>query len=73
MKYKTREIKDEIFEVVRKMQPVTAKEVCMVLRETHGIQMSEEEMYEHLERLRSSFPTRLVHAGPDRYHLIDLK
>lgn len=55
------------------MQPVTAKEVCMALRETHGIQMSEEEMHEHLERLRSSFPTRLVHAGPDRYHVIDLK
>lgn len=55
------------------MQPVTAREVCTALRETYRIQLSEEEMYEHMERLRSSFPTRLVHAGPDRYHVIDLK
>jgi len=71
--YKTLEIKDKVFEVVRKMQPVTANEVCKALRKTYGLRMAEEEMHEHLERLRSSFPTRLVHAGPDRYYVIDLK
>jgi len=55
------------------MQPVTAAEVCKALRETYCIQIPEEEVYEHMERLRSNFPIKLAHAGPDRYCIIDLK
>jgi len=55
------------------MQPVTAREVCEALRQTYDVRMSEEEAEEHMERLRSDFPTKLAHAGPDRYHIVDLR
>ena len=61
-----------LFAIVEALQPVTTRGVQEDLERRHGLQVETAELVRYLEWLRSGFPRRLVHAGPERWAVIEL-
>jgi len=68
----TEENSSRIFEIVAALQPCTAKQVQEELARRHDLQAPLEQVVHYMEFLRSSFPRKLAHAGPDHWVVIDL-
>lgn len=66
------ETSDRIMTIVEELQPVGAPRVQEELARRHGLEVELEPLVRYMEMLRSGFPRRLVHAGPDAWALIDL-
>jgi len=62
----------KIMAVVESLQPVTAERVQEELAHKHGIEADLDQVVRYMEWLRSGFPRKLAHAGPDAWVLIDL-
>ena len=58
--------------IVEELQPVTAKQVHEELARRHGIEADLDQVVRYMEYLRSGFPRKLAHAGPDAWVVIDL-
>jgi len=71
-----RKLNDEstnrIMEIVEDLQPVTAQRVREELKRRHGMDPELDQLVRYMEWLRSSFPRKLAHAGPDAWVVIDL-
>lgn len=61
-----------IFALVAELQPCTAAQVGEELARRHGLQTPPEQVVRYMEWLRSSFPVKLAHAGPDLWVVVDL-
>jgi hypothetical protein len=61
-----------IFAVVAELQPCSAARVGDELARRHGLQAPPEQVARYMEWLRSSFPVKLAHAGPDLWIVVDL-
>ena len=61
-----------VMDIVDDLQPVTAERVHEELARRHGIEADLEQVVRYMEYLRSSFPRKLAHAGPDAWVVIDL-
>jgi len=62
----------EIMAIVEELQPVTADRVQEELARRHGLEVDRAQLVRYMEWLRSGFPRKLAHAGPDAWALIDL-
>ena len=62
----------KIMAIVESLQPVTATQVQAELARRHGIEVDLDQLVRYMEWLRSGFPRKLAHAGPDAWVLIDL-
>ena len=62
----------KVMDIVEELQPVTAKRVHEELARRHGIEANLDQVVRYMEYLRSSFPRKLAHAGPDAWVVIDL-
>ena len=63
---------DRIMTIVEELQPVGARKVQEELARRHGLEVELEPLVRYMEWLRSGFPRKLAHAGPDAWALIDL-
>ena len=63
---------DRIMTIVEELQPVTAREVREELARRYGLEVELEQLVRYMEWLRSGFPRKLVHAGPDAWGVVDL-
>jgi len=63
---------DLIFAAVAAVQPATAAQVQEELQRRHGAEVPLERLVHYMEFLRSSFPRKLAHAGPDHWVVVDL-
>jgi len=68
----TQDNTDIIMAIVEELQPVTAKQVQEELARRHGIQEDLDRVVRYMEWLRSGFPRKLAHAGPDAWIVVDL-
>ena len=68
----TPELRDALFAIVQQMQPCTLREVVALLAQDHGIQMEPEQVRAVLEEMRTCYPRRTIHAGPDRWGALEL-
>jgi transposase len=68
----TEEQSNRILDIVAELQPVTAARVQQELATRHGIQADLEQVIKYMEWLRSGFPRKLAHAGPDLWTVVDL-
>lgn len=66
------ETTNRIMDIVEELQPVTAQRVCEELKRRHGMDPEFDPLVRYMEWLRSSFPRKLAHAGPDAWAVIDL-
>jgi len=62
----------KIMDIVEELQPVTAQRVREELARRHGIAADLEQVVRYMEWLRSGFPRKLAHAGPDGWIVVDL-
>ena len=62
----------KVMDIVEELQPVTAQHVQEELARRHGIEADLDQVVRYMEYLRSSFPRKLAHAGPDAWIVIDL-
>ena len=62
----------KIMDIVGSLQPVTAGQVREELARRHGIEADLDQLTRYMEWLRSGFPRKLAHAGPDAWVLVDL-
>ena len=62
----------KIMAIVEELQPATAKQVQQELTRRHGIAADLDQLVHYMEWLRSGFPRKLAHAGPDGWAVIDL-
>ena len=65
------EIKARIIAVVEENQPVTAAEVCELLKREYQLIVSADEANMYLLKMRTDFPKRIARSG-DRYNVLDL-
>ena len=63
---------DQIMAIVEELQPVTANQVQEELARRHGVEAELDQVVRYMEWLRSGFPRKLAHAGPDAWVVIDL-
>ncbi len=63
---------DRIMAIVEELQPVMARQVREELARRHGLEAELEQVVRYMEWLRSGFPRKLAHAGPDAWVVIDL-
>ncbi len=63
---------DRIMAIVEELQPVTARQVREELACRYGLEAELEQVVRYMEWLRSGFPRKLAHAGPDAWVVIDL-
>ena len=63
---------NRVFAIVAELQPVTAQRVREELQRRHGMQVEPAEVVHYMEWLRSGFPRKLAHAGPERWTVVDL-
>jgi len=63
---------DRIMAIVEELQPVMAWQVREELARRHGLEAELEQVVRYMEWLRSGFPRKLAHAGPDAWVVIDL-
>ena len=66
------EASEMIFEIVERLQPATAEQVREELASRYGVCAERAAVVHYMEWLRSSFPRKLAHAGPDLWILVDL-
>lgn len=63
---------NRILDIVEALQPVTARQVQEELQSRHGVAADLEQVVRYMEWLRSGFPRKLAHAGPDLWIVVDL-
>ena len=68
----THQQSDWIFDIVAAFQPVDAAREQQELAERHGVTADLPQVVKYMEWLRSSFPRKLAHAGPERWTVVDL-
>jgi hypothetical protein len=68
----SQETSDLIFAAVADIQPATAAQVKEELQRRHGGEVALERLVHYMEFLRSAFPKKLAHAGPDNWVVVDL-
>ena len=61
-----------IFDIVAELQPATARQVQEELERRHGVRAELAQVVHYMEWLRSGFPRKLAHAGPERWIVVDL-
>lgn len=61
-----------ILDIVEALQPVTAQRVQEEMERRHGVRASLEQVTRYMEFLRSNFPRKLAHAGPELWIVVDL-
>ena len=66
------ETSDRIMQIVGDLQPVTADKVRDELASRYDLRVDLTQLVRYMEFLRSGFPRKLAHAGPDAWALIDL-
>jgi len=66
------EASNAIFEIVAELQPCTAEQVRGELLARHQLDAPLERVVHYMEFLRSGFPRKLAHAGPDRWIVVEL-
>jgi len=62
----------KIMDIVADLQPVVAEQVQKELARRHGMEVDLDKLVRYMEWLRSGFPRKLAHAGPDAWAAIDL-
>ena len=67
----TDETSKKVMDIVEELQPVTAARVREELSRRHGIEADLDQVIRYMEYLRSSFPRKLAHAGPDAWIVVD--
>ncbi len=68
----TQETSDKILDIVAELAPCTPEQVRGALAERHAIEAPIEQVVRYMEFLRSGFPRKLAHAGPERWIAVDL-
>jgi hypothetical protein len=68
----TPENSDRILDIVGEMPNCTTAEVQAELAARHGLEAPLEQVTRYMEFLRSGFPRKLAHAGPERWIMVDL-
>jgi len=68
----SQETSDAILDLVAELQPVSAERVQQELDSRFGVKAELALVVKYMEWLRSSFPRKLAHAGPDLWILVDL-
>jgi hypothetical protein len=68
----TRENSDRILDIVAEQPNCTADQVRAELAARHGLEAPLEQVTRYMEYLRSGFPRKLAHAGPERWIMVDL-
>ena len=68
----TRENSDRILDIVGELPNCTADDVRVQLSERHDLEAPLEQVKRYMEYLRSGFPRKLAHAGPERWIMVDL-
>ena len=63
---------NRIFAVVEELQPVSAQRVREELERRHDLSAPLEQVVRYMEFLRSGFPRKLAHAGPELWILVEL-
>ena len=66
------ESSNRIMDIVEELQPVAADRVQGELETRYGMKVELDRLVRYMEWLRSSFPRKLAHAGPDAWAVIDL-
>ncbi len=66
------ETSTKIMDIVAELQPASARQVREELARRHGIQAELDQVVRYMEFLRSGFPRKLAHAGPDAWVVIEL-
>jgi hypothetical protein len=61
-----------ILDIVEALQPATAQQVQGELERRHGLRAPIEQVTRYMEFLRSNFPRKLAHAGPELWIVVDL-
>ncbi|NLC56615.1 MAG: hypothetical protein GX774_07265 [Armatimonadetes bacterium] len=61
-----------ILDLVAELQPATAQQIRDELARRHQLDVPLEQVVHYLEWLRSGFPRKLAHAGPERWIVVDL-
>ena len=68
----TQENSDRILDLVGELGSCTAPQVRDELARRHGLEAPLEQVVRYMEFLRSGFPRKLAHAGPERWIMVDL-
>ena len=68
----TEENSNRILDIVGELGNCTAGEVQEELAKRHGVEAPLEQVVRYMEFLRSGFPRKLAHAGPERWIMVDL-
>ena len=68
----TRENSDRILDIVAELPNCTPGQVREELSARHGLEAPLEQVKRYMEYLRSGFPRKLAHAGPERWIMVDL-
>jgi hypothetical protein len=68
----TAEDTNRILDLVGELQPCTAPQVLAELQKRFGVEAELPQLVRYMEFLRSNFPRKLVHAGPDGWGMVDL-
>lgn len=63
---------NRILDIVEALQRATARQVQAELERKHGVHAELEQVVRYMEWLRSGFPRKLAHAGPDHWIVVDL-
>lgn len=61
-----------ILDLVAQMQPCTAADVQRALAQRHYVEAPLDQVTYYMEWLRSGFPRKLAHAGPERWVVVEL-
>jgi hypothetical protein len=61
-----------ILDIVADLGRPTAAQVQAELAARHGLEAPLEQVVRYMEFLRSSFPRKLAHAGPEHWVMVDL-
>ena len=62
----------KVMAIVEDLQPVTPDRVQAELARRHGMAVEMDQLVRYMEWLRSGFPRKLAHAGPDAWIVVDL-
>ena len=68
----TAENSNRILDIVGDLGTVTAAQVQAELATRHGLAAPLDQVVHYMEFLRSGFPRKLAHAGPERWVMVDL-
>lgn len=63
---------DRILDIVGELGACTAEQVRAELAQRYGLEAPLEQLLRYMEFLRSGFPRKLAHAGPERWVMVDL-